>query len=183
MSLAILVTIALALGGGEALAAHQVGHVGSTGRFSFTDTAAAPGARCVYTGAAGTWEFDHATVKAPLVFWPLRSSSNSGMVGWRLKLQHLSGGVWSNVLTTGITKTTATKHVSAMFGSRTITWMPPAPNSGKFRVEVALIWFHPNGTVMGRTLVVIDHYRHKDIANTTISPVSSVCRATFPIAP
>jgi hypothetical protein len=182
-SLAALVMLILALSGGEALAAHQVGHVGTTGRYSFTDTVSMPGARCVYAGAAGTWEFDHATVRPPLVFWPLNSSSNSGTVGWRLKLQHLTNGVWSNVLHTGVTKATARKHVSAMFARKTITWMPPAPNSGLFRVEVALIWFRTNGTVMGRTLVVIDHNRHKDLANVTISPVSRVCRATFPIAP
>ena len=156
-SLALLVVVALALAGGNTLAATTIGHSGTTGTYSFVDTSGNPGGRCVYQGTAGAQMFDHARITGPSVWWPASSSSSSGTVGWRLKLQNNSSGSWVTVRTGSLTYATAHKHSAAMFANKGIAWA--APITGHERVLVVLVWYNPGLTVMGKATVLIQHYR------------------------
>ena len=158
-SLATLTAAMLALGGSGALAAHQVSNTGTTGSYTWTDTTAHPAGVCNYNGGgtAGHLYIVSVKVKAPTtVFWPAGTGSNSGTVGFKVKLQHLTAGVWSTVNTGAEATDTATKTTSAMFGTRHVDWNGPL--TGKDRALAVLTWYSPSMTIIGRTTVVIDHY-------------------------
>ncbi|MEA2622000.1 MAG: hypothetical protein QOH61_910 [Chloroflexota bacterium] len=160
-SLATLTAVMIALGGGEVLAAHQVGSSGTTGSYSWTDTAAHPAGVCDYNGGgtAGHIYIVQIKVRAPdSVLWPAGTGSSSGRVGFKVKLQHLHGGTWSTVNTGPEASATASRHTSAMFGTRRVHWAGPI--SGKDRAVAVLTWYRPNDSVLGRAHVVIDHYKN-----------------------
>ncbi len=158
-SLGTLIAACIALGGGDALAAHAIGSSGTPGAWSWTDSAAHPAGICDYTGggAAGHTYMTHLKVKAPAtVFWPAGTGSSSGKVGFKVTLQHLTAGVWVNVTTGSEAIATAKRHTSAMFGTRGV---PRAgPLTGRFRGLAILTWYTPSMAVLGRVRVVIDHY-------------------------
>ncbi len=155
---ALLVVLAsLLLTGGQVLAATRLGHSGETGQYSFTDTTASPGARCVYYGTAGLIDFDHARVKAPKVYWPTSSAFPNGTVGWRLKLQHWNGHSWDTVRRTSEARGLASKHTAAPLSTRDVVWA--APHDRKYRVLVAIRWMTPDAETIGSVLVRIDHLR------------------------
>jgi hypothetical protein len=156
-SVTLVLLASLVLTGGEALAATQVAHSGQTGAYSFTDTTAAPGARCVYQGTLGHSDFDHARVKAPTVYWLSSGAFHSGTVGWRLLLQHWNGSSWVTVRTTSEARGLATRTTPAPLSTRNVSWAPPA--NRKYRVEVKIRWMTPDATTIGKVVVVIDHYR------------------------
>jgi hypothetical protein len=138
-----------------------VGSSGTTGSYSWTDSAAHPAGICNYNGGGtlGHVYIVSAKVKAPTtVFWPAGTGSNSGTVGFKVKLQHLSGSVWSTVNTGSEATATAWRHTSAMFGTRNVGWNGPL--TGKDRALAILTWYTPSMTVLGRIKVVIDHYRN-----------------------
>ena len=161
----------LMLSGGQALAATQLSHSGHRGHYSFTDTVGSPGARCVYQGAAGSQNFDHARVKAPKVYWPTSGvPASSGTVGWRLKLQHWDGHEWDTVRTTSEVRNWATTTTPAPFSSRSVLWA--APHDRKYRVLVKIRWLTPDADPIGSATVRIDHYRR-----TYDDSVGSACKA------
>lgn len=166
----------IALGGSGALAAHQVGSSGTTGSYSWTDSAGHPAGVCDYNGggAAGHTYIVQVKVKAPdTVFWPAGTGSNSGTVGFKVKLQHRSGGVWSTVNTGSEATTTARRHTSAMFGTRKVAW--DGPNTGKDRALAVLTWYTPGMAVLGRVQVVIDHYSNNyDGIKRSFCPVDNI---------
>jgi len=157
-SLSILVAACLALGSGDVLAAHQVSQTGVIGSYAFTDTAGNPAGYCNYNGggAAGHTYLVKVRVDAPTAYWPDGQASNHGTIGYRVKLQHFSGGVWDTVNTGAEEQATATVHVSALFGPRHVDWA--GPNTGHDRALAVLTWYRPNATVLGRARVVIDFY-------------------------
>jgi len=160
-SLATLTAAMLTFGGGGALAAHQVGSSGTIGTYSWTDTGAQPAGTCNYNGGGTLGHVYIVSVKvtAPdTVFWPAGTGASSGTVGFRVKLQHLTGGAWSTVNTGSEATATATRTTSAMFGQRHVNWNGPL--TGRDRALVILTWYTPSMTVMGRAKVVIDHYRN-----------------------
>lgn len=160
-SLATLTAAMLVLGGGGALAAHQVGSSGTTGSYAWTDSASHPAGLCNYNGGGtlGHVYIVSVKVQAPdTVFWPGGTGANSGTVGFKVKLQHLSNGAWSTVNTGSEATATATRTTSAMFGMRHVNWNGPL--TGRDRALVILTWYTPSMSVLGRVKVVIDHYRN-----------------------
>lgn len=152
--LAMLIATAIALSGSGALAAHQVNSSGAHGSYSWTDSAAHPAGHCNYAGGgtAGHTYITYIKVKAPTtVFWPTGTGTSSGTVGFKVILQHLSGGTWTNVNTGSGAFATATTTTSASFPARRVAWA--GPNTGKDRAKVVLTWH-----TIGRVQVVIDHY-------------------------
>jgi hypothetical protein len=160
-SIATLMVVSLALGGGSALAAHQVGGHGTLGSYSWTDTAPHPAGVCSYNGggAAGHTYLVKVKVKAPdAVYWPAGTGSSSGTVGFKVVLQHLTGGTWTKVGHGTEATSTAHRHTSAMFGTRSVSWA--GPNTGKDRALAVLTWYQSDMSVLGRAKVVIDHYHN-----------------------
>jgi hypothetical protein len=177
-SLAVLAATCLVLGGSDVFAAHQVGQTGVIGNYAFTDTAGTPAGYCNYNGGgtAGHVYLVAIRVNPPTAYWPAGQASNHGTIGFRLKLQHLSGGVWHNVNTGAEAQAPATVHSSALFGPRHVAWA--GPNTGRDRALAVLSWYRPDTTVLGRARVVIDHYRSGFDGITR-----SYCRVVYVTAP
>lgn len=160
-SLATLVATAIALGGNGVLAAHQVASSGSPGAYAWTDTAAHTGGYCNYNGGgtAGHVYIAYVRVNAPnTVFWPTGQADTSGTVGFKVILQHRSGGGWHNVNTGTEAFATASTTSSASFPARRVAWA--GPNTGHDRAKVVLTWYDAQQWTVGRAQVVIDHYRN-----------------------
>jgi hypothetical protein len=160
-SIAGLSAALVALGGTGALAAHQAGSSGMPGPYSWTDTSSEPAGLCDYEGGgtAGHTYIVRVKVSAPTtVLWPHDASSNAGTVGFKVKLQHLSGGTWHHVNTGSEATSTATEDSSAAFGPRSVYWA--GPNTGRDRAVAVLTWYNPDMSILGRVSVVIDHYRN-----------------------
>lgn len=158
-TLALLTAAMLALGGSGALAAHHLSGTGTTGEYSWTDTAAHPAGLCDYNGggAAGHTYIVRIKVNAPdSAYWPAGTPSSSGTVGFKVELQHLTSGHWTTVNTGQEQTATASRHSSAMFGPRSVKWA--GPNTGRDRAVAVLTWYNPNMSVLGRDKAVIDHY-------------------------
>ena len=127
-SLAVIVAAAVALGSGTALAAHQVGHGGTTGSYSWVDSTAHPAGLCDYNGggAAGHVYIVDVRVDHPATaFWPQSVASTWGYVGFRVELQHRSGGVWTTVNWGSQTVAKATTTMSATLANRRVNWAGP----------------------------------------------------------
>jgi hypothetical protein len=168
-TLTLVLLACLALSGGQALAATRIGHSGETGHYSFTDTTAAPGGRCVYIGVSGLWTFQRAKVKAPKIYWPTSSAFHSGTVGWLLKLQHWDGHAWHTVRSTPEARGHATKTTPAALA--TLSVHRAGPHDRKYRVLVKIRWMTPDAETIGSVLVRIDHLR-RDYDNS----VGSTCK-------
>ncbi len=172
--LASTIVAAVALGGGTTLAAHQVGHSGTTGSYSWTDSSAHPAGLCDYTGggAAGHTYIVGVRVNAPATAkWPTGQASTWGYVGFRVELQHLSGGSWTTVNWGPQTTANATTTASAMLSNRRVAWAGPL--TGKDRGLAVLTWYRPNWSILGSARVVIDHYANN---------FDSVARAYCPVS-
>jgi hypothetical protein len=156
--LTMLVAAGLALGSGSALAAHQVSHTGTTGTYSFNDTAGHPAGRCSYEGAAGSRYFDALKVLAPEVFYPdlHPAKTDHGVISWVVRLQNSVGG-WHTVKTSSETFSPATDSSPATFTAKKIKWPGPF-DGGSWRAQVVLTWFTPGALTIGRAVVQIDHY-------------------------
>jgi hypothetical protein len=155
MTFALLASLVLT--GGQTLAATRLDRSGTTGPYHFTDTTTAPGARCIYQGTAGAQDFDRVKVKAPTVKWIQTGAFHSGTVGWRIKLQHWNGHVWSTVRTTSEQRGFATQTHAAPLTARTVNWAPP--HDRRYRVITKIRWMTPDAETIGSVIVRIDHYR------------------------
>jgi len=171
--LILVVLASLASTGGQMLAATRLHHSGTTGRYRFVDTIESPGARCVYEGAAGSQNFEHARVKAPSVYWPTADAFAQGTVGWTLKLQHWDGDEWDTVKTTSEARGHATRTTPAPLVTRNVYWA--APHTRKYRVLVKIRWMTPDAETIGSVLVRIDHFRR-----TYDGSVGPDCKAVVP---
>ncbi len=153
MSAALVPLVAL-----PATAATEVSHSGTIGPTKIKDTASAPGAECLYEGAAGTQYFSGMKLRAIKVKYPnLRPEPpDHGQVGYRILLQHSSGGAFSTYVTSPEWKMAVFDNVFETFPARTQVWMTAA--GGKWRAEVVLTWYAPGGAVEGKGTWLIDNY-------------------------
>ncbi len=164
-TLAGLLLVALSLGGGTALAYHEISRTGVVGAYSWVDTTAHPGGRCAYNKAMGQGLLDTMSVKAPIAYWPLGSSVSHGTIGYRIKLQHYNGTTWLTVGSSGEVTAVAWKHAAAALARRTVTYTG-SDWSRKFRALAVLTWYRADSTVLGRASVTMSHYWddfHQDV--------------------
>lgn len=154
---ALTFVAALAIGGGETLAATPTAKHSPVGPWSYVDTTSSPAAKCFYMGTVGAIEFDHVVVQPPTVRWYGAHHRTSGTVGWVIKLQHWDGSHWDTVRTTSEARGIATRTVAAPLHKRSVAWA--APHNRKYRVVVRIRWMTPDAETIGSVLVRIDHYR------------------------
>jgi hypothetical protein len=159
-----MATLAVALGGGDAMAATPVSQSGVVGNVTFQDSPTTPQARCLFDGAAGHSYFSGMRVKAPSIFWPNQSISTPnehGTVGWRVKVQHWNGASWATVNTSPESQATASENTAAAFVTKTVPHGLTV--SHRYRALVVITWYTGPSSQLGQAKVLIDWYRR--IAN------------------
>jgi hypothetical protein len=158
-SLPVIVAVAMAIGGGSAMASEQLHQRGSVGHYSYADSSGTPGGHCRYDGTAGTQYFKAVRVDAPTAYWPDQSSENAhehGKITMQVRLQHWNGSAWKLVLKGGKQTASASETTAAALHGMTVHWS--GPDHRKFRAVVVLTWRHVNGTFEGRSTDLIDNY-------------------------
>ena len=167
MTRARLLLIATTLGVAAVLAASSVavadvpvGHSGSTGAHSLTDSSEAAGASCRYNDDQNV---DRIRVRPPTVFARDRSTSRDQQwVGWRVELRYRAdGGAWSTVQTSSVMRVKAWDDTPAAFRTSTFTVAHPK-GSGAWRVIVRMTWYRPGTSDIweGTARHGVEHYTY-----------------------
>lgn len=163
---AVAAFAALTLAAGQPVVADTpLGHTGTVGAHSLTDTSSTPGTRCDYkfSSGLGLGKLKSMTVKPPNMS-PVRTKQ---IVGWQFTIQRRfvgsSTGPWKQVYHS-ITQTTSIGGGdSGGFTSMTAPISLPA-NEGAtgehfYRVIVKMFWYHADSSVMGTARNRVDFYR------------------------
>ena len=160
---------------GAAHAAVPIHETGTTGEYDVTDTLSDPGATCRYEGAAGSWYLHDIRVPAPTIYG---SSSQLRSVGYRLLLQRRSADGWTTIQRGPLISGVASEDEAAdITGSSVVRDPARAPNQGRYRAALRLIWWDANARVEGTVILAIENHRwdHDD-------SVGATCRGRLPIS-
>jgi hypothetical protein len=155
-----LLTIAL-LGSGPALADTNLSTSGAVGTHSLVDTGTAPGVTCRY---------DVELLKRLEVRPPrMRAVRGTQTVAWRFSVLRTKdpgdpSATTKKTYTSGWQTASATKTRNASFTSKSIGVTVPQDGQTwdvfyEYVVTVEMIWKQPNGSITGRSLHRVDHYR------------------------
>lgn len=144
---------------GLAAADIPVGHSGSYGKHSLTDTREYYGVRCIYNH-----DQNLAVVKVnpPTVFARSKTSGRDQQwVGWRVELQFRDGGSWSTEQKSSVVKVKAWDDTPAAFRTTTVTLAHPV-GSGEWRVVLRMTWYkHGTSNVWaGTARHLVEHYSY-----------------------
>ncbi|MEA2676888.1 MAG: hypothetical protein QOJ81_1029, partial [Chloroflexota bacterium] len=173
----VMVVLGLLLGAQPVLADTELGHAGTVGVHSLSDTSGNPGAWCGYKllTAIGVEKLVKLVVKPPKM--KAVNGLTNQKVGWVIIVQRQAGpNGQSNPWIDKFTSTEQTAYTNylqnAIFaGDRTITVTVPygvydTGHDAIYRINVKLIWHKPNGTVQGTALHRVGHYGLYDVSNT-----------------
>lgn len=163
--IAALATSAIALSGGSALGAHQVGKTGSPGAWILPDTAANPAARCSYNGggvAGGTYLTGIRLRNGIEVFG---TAAAKRPVGVRLIIQHKVAGSWVKVKK-GLTYINpASKTQSTVISPGLLSFGVTDEPTQPYRLLLKVIWYHSAGyepDIDGTRTILVDSYVRRD---------------------
>ena len=162
---AVAAFAALTLAAGQpVLADTPLGHTGTVGAHSLTDTHSTPGAKCHYEGGGvGVGFIDSIKVRPPNMS-PVRTKQ---IAGWQFTVERRfvgsSTGPWKQVYHSVIQTTSIGGGDSGGFTSMTAPISVPS-NEGTtgehfFRVIVKMFWYHADSSVMGTARNRVDFYR------------------------
>jgi hypothetical protein len=158
-----------------ALASVPIDSTGEHGEYSVTDTTDQPGATCRYEGTAGSWYLGRIHVPAPTVYG---STAEQRSVGYRLLLQRRTAQGWQTVQRGTLISGVADENTAATLTGSTIARdIEKAPNSGRYRAALNLIWWDANAQVDGRVVLAMEHHRR-----TSDQSVGPSCKARVPTA-
>jgi hypothetical protein len=149
---------------GTTLADTPVGHSGTYGPHSLTDSGETAGARCVYDSDLFLYRIK---VLPPTVFARNRTSSrDSQWVGWRIDLRYRDGegGGWGTVKHTSFVKAKAYDDTPGVLSTRSIP-IGDQVGGGEFQVIVRMQWYKPghSDTWEGTARHQVDHYDSTEI--------------------
>ena len=181
--------VGLLLGAQPVLADTELGHTGTVGIHSLSDTSGNPGAWCGYKllSGPGVEKLIKLVVKPPKM--KAVSGQTHQKVGWVIIVQRQAGpDGQSNPWIDKFTSTEQTAYTSylqnaAFAGDRTITVTVPygvydTSHDAIYRVNVMMIWHNANGSVQGTALHRVGHYGLYDVSNTSSSsPQGGFCYA------
>jgi hypothetical protein len=153
--------LALALSvAGVALADAPVGHSGSTGPHSLTDSPESAGARCDYDNNLNVFRV---RVMPPTMFARSRTSGRDQQwVGWRVELRYRPvDGAWRTIQTSSVVKVRAWDDTPAALRARSVTVAHPV-GSGDYRVIVRMTWYKPDSSSVwqGTARHAVEHYTY-----------------------
>lgn len=157
-SVALGVALVLSVAG-PAVADVPVGHSGSYGQHSLTDTREYSGARCIYNDDMNVARI---RVNPPTVFARSRTAGRDQQwVGWRVALQYRDGGSWSTEQTSSVVKVRSWDDTPAPFRATSVPVAHPV-GSGEWRVVVRLTWYKPGTSSVwqGTARHLIEHYTY-----------------------
>jgi hypothetical protein len=171
-----LVVACLVLGGiGTVQATVPTAAISAQGRYSVTDTTRKPGARCRYEGAAGTWYLQRMRVRAPTIYG---ASAQLRSVGYRLLLQRRKAQGWSTVQRGPLISGVADRDTAATLSDSSVARdVSVAPNEGRYRAALRLIWWDAHAHVASHAFVALKHHRR-----TYDASVGRACPGRAPIS-
>jgi hypothetical protein len=161
--------VALLLGAQPVFADTELGHTGTVGVHSLTDTASSPGAKCKYRYLSA---YDYGRLKRIVVQPPnMRAvaGKSAQKVGWQFTIQRREMGLggsspWEPRYTSPeMTAITSASH-NATFSSASVgvttPFGPDTEDAGAiYRVNVKMIWHRPDGSVQGTARHRVNYYR------------------------
>jgi hypothetical protein len=164
LATAVFGLAALAVGQ-PALADTELGHTGTVGAHSLTDTSSQPGAKCHYNFNSGLGLGKLKTIEVrPPNMSPVRTKQ---VVGWQFTIQRRfvgsSTGPWKQVYRSVTQTTSIGGGDSGGFTSMTAPISLPSNEGANgehfYRVIVKMIWYHADSSVMGTARHRVDFYR------------------------
>lgn len=150
------------------LADTALGHTGTVGVHSLTDTSGKPGARCSYNfnSMLGLGKLKSITVRPPNM--SAVAGRTSQIIGWQFTIQRRfvgsSTGPWKNIYRS-IRQTTSIGGSGDSGGFSSLTAPISLPsNEGEtgehyYRVIVKMFWYHKDESVQGTARNRVDFYR------------------------
>jgi len=153
----VLMALALALVTlvpSTALADRAVSHSGSRGVHGLIDSQEFPAATCRYDSLV---QLHKIVVRAPIVYArDTGSGIQTGIVGWRFRVQYSSGLGFSTYRTSSIVKASATDRRPAGFTGRSMQLSNPP--EVEYRVRVDMYWYDSHGNQIGKATHAPDWY-------------------------
>lgn len=143
-------------------------------RYTLSDAADAPGATCSYDKENPRRRV-FIPVRLPTMLWPNLDPNvpdESGIVGWRLRLQKTHGpsGPFRTVYRSELTLGVATETARAEIPKHAINWRVPGDVS--WRIQVRMVWRDAEGNTIGYAKHRVQWYRQA-VALRPWSPVSA----------
>jgi hypothetical protein len=171
--------------GGNAVLADS--HSGTTGHYAISDSTSHPGATCNYTSDYPNHYLVSLTIRAPSVWWPNTTASDTaehGTVGWLPAVQRQHGSAWTTVASGAWQQAVAHEDRPlhdpadrALFTNQTVSWS--TGTAELYRVVIKLAWYGGNSSVVGQAKHVVKHYRLVYPGYAAASPGSCSGRLTI----
>jgi hypothetical protein len=165
--LAVALALGAVLGSGVPVAAYTVlSETGLLGSYTFTESMAAPRARCGYSSRIGDYQYlRFMRLGPPTVLAADRNSDkrDTRIAGWRFLIQRLGTDLttWTTVAQSPIQKARAYEDAAAPFTAMRVNYSASRPFRD-FRAVVVINWYRPNGTVEGRARLAAQYYQLRD---------------------
>jgi hypothetical protein len=140
---------------------------GTIGHYRVKDTTSSPAATCNYTSPYPNHYLVSFSVKAPSLWWPNTTSSDSrehGTVGWWPVVQVKTNGSWRTIVNGAGQQAVAYEDRPAYdsadrapLSTKSVTWS--ATDQELYRVLVRAAWYRADGSAMGQVKHTVGHYR------------------------